>query len=119
MIKGFNTGNTGGYLSVNGNNYTPHISPNTNNPLTGMLRVNGSNYEVFDGSTWMQFGGYADISLSQSAIQALDWCQKKMIEEAKIKDLCDRSPTVADAYEKYNQAKEQLEVVLTLTDEQK
>ena len=116
MIKGFNTGTTGGYLHVNGHNYTPHISPNANNPSTGMLRVNGSNYEVFDGSSWQQFGTYADISLSQAAIAALDWCQRKMTEEAKIKELCDKSPTVADAYEKYNRAKEQLEVVLTLTD---
>ena len=116
MIKGINTGITGGYLQVTGNGYTPHISPNANNRSTGMLRVNGRNYEVFDGSGWPQFGTYADISLSQAAIAALDWCQRKMTEEAKIKELCDKSPTVADAYEKYNRPKEQLEVVLTLTD---
>ena len=62
MIKGFNTGTTGGYLHVNGNNYTPHISPNANNPSTGMIRVNGSNYEVFDGSNWTHTAGpYPDL----------------------------------------------------------
>ena len=41
-----------------------------------------------------------------------------MIEEAKIKELAEKNVTVADAFEKYNQAKEQLEVVLNLTDQQ-
>ena len=117
MIKGISSGITGGYLNVNGNGYTPYISPNSNNPMTGMVRSNGSNMEVFDGSTWIQFGGYADVSLSQSAIQALDWCQRKMIEEAKIKELCDKSPAVADAFAAYNDAKEKLEIVLTLADQ--
>ena len=117
MIKGINTGITGGYLQVTGNGYTPHISPNANNPATGMIRMNGSTAEVFDGNIWMQFGAYADVSLSQSAIQALDWCQKKMVEEAKIKELCDKSPAVADAFAAYTDAKSKLEVVLTLADQ--
>ena len=82
-----------------------------------MIRMNGSNYEVFDGSNWLSFGGYADISLSQAAILALDWCTRKMIEEAKIKELCEKSPAVADAFAAYNDAKEKLEIVLTLADQ--
>ena len=117
MIKGVNAGVTGGYLHTNGNGYVPYISPNANNPMTGMIRSNNGNMEVFDGSLWQQFGAYADVSLSQTAIAALDWCQRKMIEEAKIKELCEQSPTVADAFATYTDAKEKLEVVLTLADQ--
>jgi hypothetical protein len=119
MIKGINPGSSGGYLNISDSGYTPYISPNSNNPATGMIRMNGNNYEVFDGSNWIMFGGYTNISLNGAAISALDWCQKKMIEEAKINELAARSPTVADALAAYNDAKSKLEVVLTLTDEQK
>lgn len=117
MIKGVNTGVTGGYLTTNGNGYVPYVSPNSNNPMTGMIRLNGNNTEVFDGSSWLQFGGYADVNLSQTAIQALDWCQRKMIEEAKIEELAKKNITVADALAVYNDAKAKLEMVLTLTDQ--
>jgi hypothetical protein len=117
MIKDINSGMSSGYLNVSNGGYTPYISANSNNPMTGMIRLNGSNYEVFDGSTWMQFGSYASVSLNQSAISALDWCQRKMIEEAKIKELAAKNPTVADAFAAYNDAKSKLEMVLTLTDQ--
>jgi hypothetical protein len=117
MIKGITIGQSGGYISSGTNGYVPYVSPNTSNPLTGMVRVNGNNLEVFDGSSWMQMGSYADVSLSQSAIAALDWCQRKMVEEAKIKELCNRSPAVADAFATYSDAKNKLEMVLTLADQ--
>jgi hypothetical protein len=117
MIKGINSINTAGYIYTGSNGYTPYVSPNSSNPMTGMIRLNGNNYEVFDGTNWQQFGQYADVSLSQSAIAALDWCQRKMIEEAKIKELCEKSPAVADAFATYTDAKSKLEVVLTLADQ--
>lgn len=116
MIKGINNINTGGYINVGVNGWQPHVSPNSSNPMTGMIRLNNSNYEVFDGNGWLQFGQHADVSLSQSAIAALDWCQRKMIEEAKINELAKKSPTVADALATYNDARSKLEMVLTLTD---
>jgi hypothetical protein len=118
MIRDINQGTSNGYLTVSSSGYTPYISANSSNPMTGMIRLNGNNYEVFDGTSWMMFGGYASVSLNQPAINALDWCQRKMIEEAKIADLAAKSATVADALATYNDAKSKLEMVLTLTDEQ-
>jgi hypothetical protein len=117
MIKGVNISNGGAYLHSGTSGYTPYVSPNSSNPMTGMVRVNGNQFEVFDGNGWLQMGSYADISLNQTAIAALDWCQRKMVEEAKIKELAERSPTVADALATYNEAKSKLEMVLTLTDQ--
>ena len=117
MIKGVNTGVSGGYLNINSNGYTPYVSPNANNPLTGVIRINGSNTEVFDGSTWISFGSYADVNLSSTAIEALDWCQRQMIADRKLHELAGKNVTVADALIKYEEAREQLNVVLALTKE--
>ena len=117
MIKGFTTGTTGGYLNVNGSGYIPYISPNMNNPLEGVVRINGGNLEAMQGTSWVQLGGYADVNLSQAAIQALDWCQRKMIEEEKLKDLASKNVTVADALEQFKKAEEQLKIAIALTEE--
>lgn len=82
-----------------------------------MIRMNGNNMEVFNGSTWIQFGSTAEVSLNATAIAALDWCQKKMVEESRIKELATKNVTVADALAKYELAQEQLKVVLALTEQ--
>ena len=116
MINNINT-NSAGYLFVNTNGNRPYVNPNQSNPLQGMIRLNGSNMEVFDGNSWNGILTYAEISLSGSAISALDWANKKMVEESRIKDLAAKNVTVADALARYEQAQEQLKMVLTLTDE--
>lgn len=108
--------NTSGYLNISGYNNSPYIYPDMNNPATGMIRMNGNNMEVYNGSTWIQFGSSAEVSLNGAAISALDWCQKKMAEESRIKELAAKNVTVADALERYEAAQEQLRVILTLTD---
>ena len=122
MINNINTGSSGGYLYVatHGHSGVTYISPNSNNPLTGMIRMNGNTLEAFDGSTWLSAGVLtnAEISLNQTAVLALDWATKKMHEETKIKELADKNVTVADALARYEAAQEQLRMVLTLTDEQ-
>ena len=108
---------TSGYLNVSGNNNAPYVYPDQHgNPATGMIRMNGNQCEVFNGSNWLSFGSSADVSLSGSAIAALDWCQKKMAEESKIKELAAKNVTVADALARYEEAQAQLKVVLALTD---
>jgi hypothetical protein len=108
---------TPGYLNASGYNNNPYVSPDHNNPANGMIRMNGSNMEVFTGSGWVQFGTNVEVSLTGAAISALDWCQKKMAEETRIKELAKKSVTVADALAKYEEAQEQLKLILTLIDE--
>lgn len=109
---------TSGYLNVGGYNNNPYVSPSLNNPATGMIRMNGNNLEVFDGSGWISFGTNAEVSLTGAAISALDWASKKMHEETRIKELAAKNVTVADALARYEAAQEQLKMVLTLTDSQ-
>ena len=117
MINSINSGNGGAYLQVNGYNNNPYVSVDHNNPVSGMIRMNGTNMEVYNGSSWITFGTTAEVSLTGAAISALDWCHKKMAEETKIRELAAKSVTVADALARYELAQEQLKVVLALTDE--
>jgi len=118
MISQIGSGPNGGYLSVTGGyGLNPYVSANSNNPMQGIIRLNGNGMEVFDGSGWITMGYQsAEVSLSGAAISALDWCQKKMAEESKIKELAAKNVTVADALARYEEAQAQLKVVLALTD---
>ena len=109
---------SGQYLNVNGYNNNPYVSIDHNNPISGMIRMNGSNFEVYNGSGWITFGTTAEVSLTGQAISAIEWATKKMNEETKIKELAAKNVTVADALARYEQAQEQLKMVLTLTEEQ-
>lgn len=119
MIKSINTGSTGGHLHVeNGNTSLPYISSNSNNPLQGMLRLNNSNIEVFDGSSWMIIsGGYPNVHLSGAAISALDWASKKMHEEQCMLELAKRHPGVADAVANLEKAMDQVKIMVALTEQ--
>lgn len=109
---------SGHYLNVSGYNNNPYVSIDHNNPVSGMIRMNGNNMEVFNGSGWISFGTTAEVSLTGAAISALDWCHKKMAEETRIKELAAKNVTVADALARYEQAQQQLKMILTLTEEQ-
>lgn len=117
MIDSIYTG-TGNHLTVSGYNNNPHISIDHNNPVSGMIRMNGSSFEVYNGNGWIQFGASAEVSLTGTAIAAIEWATKKMNEETKIRQLAANNVTIADALAKYDLAQEQLKMVLTLTDKQ-
>jgi len=51
MIKGL-MGSQGIVVS-GGNTSVPYVNQNTNNPMTGMVRVWGTDMQVFDGSSWV------------------------------------------------------------------
>ena len=117
MITGI-SGNSS-YITVN-NSYSniPYVSPNQSNPMMGMIRVNGSNLEVFNGSTWVMItGSYPMIDVSEQTKEILRWAKSKMHMEREIMKLIETNPTVADAYKTYQDAADKLAVVMKLTQE--
>ena len=118
MIRNINAGANiqvdHGYASF------PYVNTNTSNPMQGMLRINGNDMQVFDGSSWINVGGaYPTISLNGAAQAAIAWAQAKMVEEASIKELAAKHPAVADAMKTINEAYDKLKVVVALTEENK
>ena len=117
MIKSISGGNgievVGGFASY------PYISQNPNNPMQGMIRINGSDMQVYDGNGWISLGGaFSTVSMNGAAYSAIVWAQKKMAEEENIKKLAEKHPAVADAVNTINEAYDKLKVVVALTEEE-
>lgn len=100
MIKGLQ-GNQG--VVVNGGNaMVPYVNQNTNNPVTGMVRIWGSDMQVFDGSAWINIGSsYATVGLDASVQQAVEWARRKMQEEQDLLKRMERHPGLKQAYEQF------------------
>jgi hypothetical protein len=117
MMSGMVSG--AGIQVDNGMSSMPYVPSNPSNPMQGMLRVNGSSIEVFNGSNWTTISsGYATVSLNGAAQSAINWAQAKMTEEASIRALAEKHPAVADAMNTINEAYDRLKVVVALTEEE-
>ena len=67
MIKGL-MGTCGVTVSA-GNTALPYVGPNVSNPMTGMIRIQNTDMEVFNGSSWQQLStSYATVSLDQEKL---------------------------------------------------
>jgi hypothetical protein len=120
MIKGINGGYgvqvSGGFMNWPSFYNTPSATGNT---LIGQLRYNGSsqNLEVYDGNTWLMVGSsYPTVELSGEVQSIVNWARMKMAEEARIRELADKHPAVAEALRAVEQAQEQVKIVAALVD---
>lgn len=98
---------------VGGNNTLPYIGSNPNNPLMGMLRVNGSSLQAFDGGSWLNINNSAsEVRLGSEAQQLLDWARLKRAEEQELEKRMASHPGLREAYEHFK-----IMDVLTLEEE--
>jgi len=114
MIKGIDP--MGKYTVVSaGNTSVPYVNPNINNPIQGMIRISGTDMQVFDGTTWMKMNtSYASVGLSPDAEALLDWAKKKRDEEIEIDLLAAANPTIKDLLEQIKEKEDQIQMVMTL-----
>lgn len=106
------------------NSQSPHLQVrmsgggayyNTSNPMAGMVRYYNNDFQVYDGSSWLNITGSADISLSSDAESVINWAKIKMTEEMRLKELMEKHPGLKDAYEKF----EIMKILVTEEDRQK
>lgn len=91
MIKGL-MGDKGLVVS-GGNTSVPYVNQNDLVPLQGMIRVWGTDMQVFSGTSWMNMNtSYATVSLDQDTHILLQWAKKKMYEEQQLDELCKKYP---------------------------
>ena len=107
MIKGL-MGKAG--VSVSGGDTSlPYITMNSENPIQGMVRVWGTDLQVFNGSIWMTIpSSYATVTLDEYTLNAMDWARQKMLEEKVLEALSDDNPAVKIAKENVNRIKQEL-----------
>jgi hypothetical protein len=116
MIKGL-TGTCGVTVS-GGNTALPYVAPNSNNPMTGMIRIHNTELEVFNGSSWQIISSsYATVSMDQDVLDIVHWARKKRDEEAAWYKLASTNEAVRIALDQLEQAKTRLELTAILSRE--
>jgi len=121
MIKGIQGGP--GVLVAGGDTSLQYVSPDANNPMQGMVRVSGTDLQVFNGSYWQNIAtSYASVSLTPDTMRLLEWARKKQDEEQSIWVSPNEHPAVKIAKENLNKAKaevarveEQLKITVILS----
>ena len=116
MIKGL-TGTCGVTVS-GGNTALPYVAPNSNNPMTGMIRIHNTELEVFNGSSWQLVpSSYATVSMDQDVLDIMQWARKKRDEETAWYKLASTNEAVRIALDQLEQAKTRLELTAILSRE--
>jgi uncharacterized protein YqfA (UPF0365 family) len=116
MIKGL-MGTCGVTVSA-GNTTVPYINQNHSNPMQGMIRVWGSDMQVFDGSAWMNLStSYATVTLDQDILDIIQWARKARDEEMMWQSLAKDNKAVKIALENLEQARQQLDITAKLSRE--
>jgi hypothetical protein len=102
---------------VTGGSPLAYVGSNSANPFQGVVRINGSNMEVFDGSYWKHIDTTVSVGLSGTAGSAIDWAIKRMEEERQWAELAKENKAVKIALENLEQARQQLAVTAKLARE--
>jgi len=102
-----------GIVVSGGNTSVPYVNStsygNNNNPMQGMMRVSGTDMQVFDGSSWLNMSAsYATVELTPEIQTLLDWARKKKVEEEILISLPSDNPAVKLARENINRIKQEL-----------
>ena len=104
MIKGLMGSN--GIVVNGGNTSLQYVNQNVSNPMQGMIRVWGTDMQVFDGNGWANIqSSYATVELDTETKLLLEWAKKKKIEEELLITLPLDHPSVKAAKQSLNKAK--------------
>jgi hypothetical protein len=72
---------------------------------------------VYDGMTWLSMStSFPTVELNGDVQLILNWARMKMSEEARIKELAAKHPSVSDALQAVAHAEEQVRIVAALVD---
>jgi hypothetical protein len=114
MIKGLQ--GVSGITVGAGNTSVPYVNQNNNNPMQGMVRVCGSDMQVFDGNAWVNMAtSYATVGLDQETQNLLNWARSKQRQEIEILEKAIKNEAVRIALENVKEAQEQLTIIAHLS----
>jgi hypothetical protein len=125
MIKGLMGSN--GVIVSGGNTSLQYVSQNASNPMQGMIRVWGTDMQVFDGTAWVNIQtSYATVELDAETQTLLQYVRQQQKEDAELRALISghHHPAVRIAQENLNKvledlnrAKQQLKATVILSKE--
>ena len=110
MIKGITCGT--GLIVNSGSVSYPYVPQNANNPIQGMLRLNGQDIQTFDGSGWITVGAsYASVSLDSDSLDLLQWARTQRLLEINRKTLIENNPALQKAQEAIKRAEANFDIL--------
>jgi hypothetical protein len=115
MIK--NVYGSGRYLTTTNNQSTNFMNNYSGAQGLGNTRFNTTtqSLEVYDGQMWQHLQmSTVNLSLTQDAVEAIDWVNQKRKEEHDIRVLAEKYPAVADQMAAVQEAEEKLRMITLL-----
>ena len=110
MIKGLM--GEKGIVVGSGNTSVPYINQNQLNPMQGMIRIWGTDMQVFDGSAWMTMStSYATVTLDQETQDLLMWAKAQRTMAMNRLTLAQNNPALMKALEKLKKAEDNFELL--------
>ena len=115
MIKGIMGGN--GVNVQGGNTSMPYVNMsnsygNNNNPMQGMLRISGTDLQVFDGNVWQNVAtSYATVELNGEIQVILQWAREQRDKQYKRDELIRKNPALGKAMEAIQRAEENFDML--------
>jgi len=110
MIKGLM--GEKGIVVGSGNTSVPYVNQSSSNPMQGMIRVWGTDMQVFDGSAWMNMTtSYATVSLDQETQDLLMWAKTQRVMAMNRLTLAQNNPALMKALEKLKKAEDNFELL--------
>jgi hypothetical protein len=110
MIKGLM--GTCGVTVSGGDTSLPYVNSNPNNPIQGMLRINNTNIEVFNGNAWQQLStSYATVTLDQEVLDVIQWARTQRQLDLNRKTLIENNPALQKAYAAVKRAEENFDIL--------
>ena len=107
-----------GVVVNGGDTSVPYVNSNANNPIQGMLRVNGTDLQVFDGSTWIMMNtGYATVSLDQDTQDLLQWARTQRQLQLIRATLIENNPALENAYKAILRAEQNFDILSKFVEE--
>jgi hypothetical protein len=95
-----------------GNTSLPYVPANNNNPCQGMLRINGTEMEVFNGSSWQQLPtSYATVSMDQDILDIVQWARNQRDQQLTRERRIENNPALKKAYEAIQRAEANYEIL--------
>lgn len=110
MIKGI-MGSQG--VVVNGGNTSvPYVNQNNNNPMQGMIRVYGTDMQVFDGNTWINMAtSYATVELDAHSQSLLKWVEAQRTIAFNRMEAVEKNPALTKAFEAIARAEANFDIL--------
>ena len=110
MIKGITSGP--GITVQGGNTSFPYVPMNTSNPIQGMIRINGNDMQVFDGSGWINMASsYATVELDGDTQSLLHWARKQRDQQLARERRIENNPALKKAYEAIQRAEANYDIL--------